>query len=67
MGSGLHAAQGLLLHPNPTAMLERPPVRDEVEGCILLVLLLALCCPSIPLPLLDGSWRGRQAFEGASG
>lgn len=57
-GQGSMLPRGLLLHPNPTAMLERPLVMDEVEGCILLASLLALCCPRIPLQLLDGSWRG---------
>lgn len=66
-GQGSVLPGGLLLHPNPTAMLERPPVMDEVEGCALLASLLALVLPQDPIPLLDGSWRGPQAFEGASG
>lgn len=64
-GQGSMLPGGLLLHPNPTEMHQ--PVMEEMEGCILLASLLALCCPRIPLPLLHRSWQGPQAFEGVLG
>lgn len=48
---------GLLLHPDLAEIFEGMPAMDEAEGRILHASLLSVCCPWVPLPLLDGSWE----------
>lgn len=40
---------------------------DEMEGRVLHASLLSLCCPWVPLPLLDGSWEMASGLCRAGG